>query len=195
MLNDGKWYKVATTFVEEINNYYGRAQLSENEEFPPYGQVTEEQYNIEASRDNNRCNMDRKLISYGGNQIEFCDLYSLNKKFIHIKKYTGSAVLSHLFFQGLVSAECFFNKDFRMLVNQKMDQLNYDVRFHVEETDRIDTHNYEVIFAIAKKEGVVNGIKPNIPFFSKVSFKTVSSRLLNYGYNVSLSFLPLSEDE
>lgn len=50
--------------------------------------------------------MDRRLISYGGgrSRIEFCDVLTDDGKRIHIKRYSGSATMSHLFNQGLVSA-------------------------------------------------------------------------------------------
>ncbi len=52
--------------------------------------------------------MDKKNIPYGGgySRIEFCDLFSKSKQMIHVKRYGGSSVLSHLFNQGLVSGEC-----------------------------------------------------------------------------------------
>lgn len=50
--------------------------------------------------------MDRQLISYGGgaSRIEFCDVLSDSGQRIHVKQYSGSSVMSHLFNQGLVSA-------------------------------------------------------------------------------------------
>ena len=52
-------------------------------------------------------------------------------------------------------------------------------------TDNISALGYEVIFAIAK-DNLEEGERPDIPFFSKVSFRSVSSRLKHYGFKVSI---------
>jgi uncharacterized protein (TIGR04141 family) len=46
-------------------------------------------------------------ISHGGGhgQVEVCDLLSANRKLIHVKIYSKSSVLSHLFAQGFVSGQ------------------------------------------------------------------------------------------
>lgn len=123
--------------------------------------------------------MDRKTIRMGGTPIEFCDIYTSDRQFVHVKKYSGSSVLSHLFFQGAVSAENFFNKEYREKVNEKLED-----GFKVP-TERITSSDYEVVFAIAK-DNLQEGERPEIPFFSKVSFRSVVSRLRNFGYKVTL---------
>lgn len=57
--------------------------------------------------------------------------------------------------------------------------------FKVPETNTISASEYEVIFAIAK-DNFEEGERPEIPFFSKVSFRSVSSRLKHYGFKVSI---------
>ena len=53
------------------------------------------------------------------------------------------------------------------------------------ETDTISTSDYEVVFGIAK-DNLEEGERPEIPFFSKVSFRSVSRRLKHYGFKVSI---------
>lgn len=55
----------------------------------------------------------------------------------------------------------------------------------VPKTDNISALGYEVIFAIVK-DNLEEGERPEIPFFSKVSFSSVSSRLKHYGFKVSI---------
>lgn len=68
------------------------------------------------------CAVDKKLISTGvsQNNIEFCDIYTSEKQMIHIKRYGGSSVLSHLFNQGLVSANLFITKQFESKIKPKI---------------------------------------------------------------------------
>lgn len=188
LLNDGKWYKVSSDFVQETNDYYQNIPLADID-LPNYANnIHEDEYNQDVCNNNGFCLMDKQLIRYGGSRIEFCDIYTGNRELIHVKKYKGSAVLSHLFFQGFVSAESFLESQFRGLVNEKMGQLGYGVHIPVN-IDEFDPKKFTVIFAIAKNEQVVDGRKPDIPFFSKVSLKTVSNRLMHYGYNVKMKFI------
>lgn len=182
ILNDGKWYQVEQEFVNTVNSVYSNAIIS-NIELPIYeSNEVEKNYNERTCRQNpdNCFLMDRKLISYGGSEIEFCDIFTKEKQFIHVKKYNGSAVLSHLFAQGLVSAESFFDKKFRHLVNEKLEG-----DFKVDEIGDILPGEYEIVYAIAKG-GTENGKLPDIPFFSKVSFRIAKNRLEKYGYKVSV---------
>lgn len=57
--------------------------------------------------------------------------------------------------------------------------------FKVPETNTISAPEYGVIFAIAK-DNLEEGERPEIPFFSKVSFRSLSSRLKHYGFKVSI---------
>lgn len=57
--------------------------------------------------------------------------------------------------------------------------------FKVPETENISAFEYEVVFAIAK-DNLEEGERPDIPFFSKVSFRSVSRNLKHYGFKVSI---------
>lgn len=182
LFNEGKWYEVAVDFVQEINDFYNKSTVSAIK-LPEYSKREEKDYNqlIEDSNDSEFFLMDMKTISIGGTPIEFCDIYSKHKQFIHVKKYSSSAVLSHLFFQGLVSAESFFDKQFRVDVNSKLER-----GFSVEEEDNIKASDYEVVYVIAR-EGAELNKRPDMPFFSKVAFRNAAKRLKRYGYNVSIT--------
>lgn len=181
LLNDAKWYEVEQDYVHKVQQYYEDATLSD---IPMLGYAWKEEkdYNIAVCKKypDRYCLMDRRNVRQGGSPIEFCDIYSCDKQFIHVKKYNGSSVLSHLFFQGYVSAENFFDLAYRKKANRLLGD-----NFKVPETDTISASDYEVVFAIAK-DNLVEGERPDIPFFSKVSFKSVSSKLKHYGFKVSI---------
>lgn len=181
LLNDGKWYEVEQDYVRKVQQYYEDAVLSDIPMLD-YAWKDEKEYNIAVCNEypDRYCLMDRRNLYQGGSKIEFCDIYSRDKQFIHVKKYNGSSVLSHLFFQGYVSAENFFDLAYRQKANRQLGE-----KFKVPETDNISALEYEVIFAIAK-DNLEEGERPDIPFFSKVSFRSVSSRLKHYGFKVSI---------
>lgn len=185
LLNDGKWFLLDDNFVNIVNDYYSEATIF-MDDLPDYDVKDEKEYNqkIEDSNRETYFLMDRKLIPLGGGKIEFCDIYSNHKKFIHVKNYKSSAVLSHLFFQGVVSAEAFFDLDFRTKVQQKMER-----GFVVSLKTPIVPSHYEVVYIIAKKNANAKSL-PDIPFFSKVSYRNAAKRLQRYGYKVSITAVP-----
>ena len=104
LLSAGKWYAVAKDFVSEINEAV-RALVTGSMTLPEYDDDTETTYNKRvAMADARFAHMDRKNIRYGGgpSAIEFCDLFRDDRKLVHVKRYGGSAPLSHHFSQGEV---------------------------------------------------------------------------------------------
>lgn len=183
ILTNGKWYQINNDFVAQINQSY-REIISKqcNINLPQYNHNNENEYNTYVpSQLTSFCCMDRQSIPYGGgySKVEFCDLFSLEKDIIHVKYYSGSSVLSHLFNQGLVSGELFRSeRDFR-------DKLNVllPVSHKFANVSRINPSDYKIIFGIISKHSEAL----NIPFFSKVSLKNVRKRLESIGYNVFIT--------
>jgi uncharacterized protein (TIGR04141 family) len=125
--------------------------------------------------------MDRQVVMIGGgrSRVEFCDLYSKDRKeIIHVKKYGGSSVLSHLFSQAIVSGGCFLHEaEFRSRLNEL---LPHGLKLGNPNEQPV-AGEYEVCVAIMSKEkGPLE-----LPFFSKVSFKHAVKGLRNLGYKVT----------
>lgn len=188
IFTDGCWYFLNTNFVSEINMFYdGMAQSATI--LPPFKTLKEPEYNnyVASANPTDFCLMDRKIITIGGGRssIEFCDLFTKDNKMIHVKKYGGSSVLSHLFQQGVVSGELFISDaTFRNDVNGKLSD-----GFRLDDTEnRPDPAEYEVCYAIMSD--IPGGL--NIPFFSKVVMKNAVKRLQAYGYKVTMKKISIS---
>lgn len=181
VLNDGKWYKVNDNFVLRVEDYYNAASVS-TLQLPEYDRGVESKYNNSVCESNpdEYFLMDMKFIYIGGSKIEFCDIFTKHNQMIHVKKSNGSSVLSHLFAQGYVSANGFFDAEFRRQVNEKLNGWAT-----VPEDEELPRGDYEVVYAIAK-QNINNGDKPQIPFFSKVNFMNYSRQLKRLGYKVSI---------
>lgn len=182
ILNNGIWYCINNDFKDIIFNNYNQIENCQID-FPLYkNNIPEDEYNITASKyiDGTFC-ADKKLINYGGghSKIEFCDLYTSDKKIIHVKRYGGSAQLSHLFAQGVVSGELFVSdKDFREKLNKILPH-NYQLD---DFSQKPDASEYEVVFAIISKSAKAL----DIPFFSKVTIRNAQKRLEGFGYKVTI---------
>ena len=99
VLNNGRWYEIDKTFTAEVAREFNRIPES-TIVLPDYAHVDEGAYNeaLPAAVTGSHC-MDQKMIEHGGghSKIEFCDLATVDKRLIHIKRYSGSTQLSHLF--------------------------------------------------------------------------------------------------
>ncbi len=189
LLTGGRWYRIARRFVQQID--HDVAQLAATEYLlPPYRHRSEEEYNkAVAGQDQLVAVMDRKNIRYGGgaSQIEFCDLFIKKQTLLHVKRYGGSNVMSHLFSQGVVSATLFLqDQEFRKEVRKKLGPSHRDGV--PDEHPRGD--RYEVGFAIISRSAG----KLALPFFSKVNLRNATRTLMGFGYRVTLTKIGVESD-
>lgn len=183
LLSSGKWYRVAEAFVEDVNNSISLIPVLDGD-LPEFNDESEEDYNarVAAEAPGEYALVDQRLVQYGGgrSKIEFCDLLRRNGDIIHVKRYSGSRDLSHLFAQGLNSGELYqLDEGFRSVVNQVLPQEFQ--RPSVNE--RPAAGELRVIFAIISQSR-----QPlNLPFFSKLSLRHAARRLQGYGYRIALA--------
>lgn len=189
ILSNGKWYSIDTDFIAQVNQSFTESLVTPVIQTVCNAGESEEEYNIRAANDSGSILMDRKMIQHGGgnSKIEFCDLFHADDKILtHVKKYGGSSVLSHLFNQGLVSAELMLSDpDFRTKVNAKLPTAAQFT--NVDEKPQAS--DYTVAYAI-----ISGSTKPlDIPFFSKVSLRNAKRRLELIGYNVSVQKIDVAK--
>lgn len=180
VLNAGKWFQVAEDFTALVNADFEDTPECPIE-LPEYRHGNENLYNLDvtAALPGSHC-MDADLIMHGGGQsrIEFCDVLTPDRTLLHVKRYSGSAQLSHLFSQGVVSAELLLSDaEFRRKLNDKLPDAHKLADFNA----RPDPAQYEVVFVVISKSA--NPL--NLPFFSKVSLRNARRRLQAYGFRVS----------
>ena len=186
LLSNGKWYEIEKDFAKAVNkDYENFRSVIPKIQLPPMSMVDgklekENEYNKRICVENNNFHcMDCNTIQHGTihSKIEFCDVLTKDNKFIHVKKYGASSVLSHLFAQGLIAGELFFSdEEFRKKVN---DKLSDDLKFP---DTKPNPEDYEIIYAVVTTADE----DLEIPFFSKVNLKSAKKRLTAFGYNVSL---------
>lgn len=188
ILNAGKWYEIASDFSSQVKEAFHNIPDAELICLD-YEHKNEAEYNkaLTAALDG-ACCLDAKMINYGGGKssIEFCDVLTSDKRLLHVKRYSGSAQLSHLFAQGAVSGELFVSDAlFRAKLNEKL----ADGHKLADVETRPNPQDYEVVFAIISKSA-----KPlSIPFFSKVSLRNAYRRLHGYGYRVAKKKIQVRE--
>lgn len=191
LLSNEEWYEIEASFVDKVDGDYKQIRgLNPDIDLPNYAHNNENDYNKKVAEQNDDyCCMDNQHIIHGGgySRVEFCDLFTKDKKMIHVKRYGGSAVLSHLFSQGVVAGELLLaDEEFRKKVNQKLPDSHktYDV------LNKPEASEYQIIFAIINKSN--NDLE--LPFFSKVNLRNAKRRLEVFGYKVFLQVVRKNED-
>jgi uncharacterized protein (TIGR04141 family) len=213
-VSDGAWYEIQKDYEKRINEDYRQTKHSDisfipylNDEYNQPFQVPktdrekyeikcEERYNYELERQLNHSTlehymlMDRHLVSYGGGRSreEFCDLLSDDGQRIHVKRYSGSAVMSHLFNQGLVSASLEKDADaFTNKVNDIISEIGAEYKSQVEHFLLKNNQVHEVVFGIVAPHS--NSTNHDLPFFSKVAFSAVKKQLQRMGLETSIQWI------
>jgi len=151
--------------------------------------MTEADYNIMAAGTVDASCMDRQLIRQPfPTGIELCDLLTRRNQLIHIKKRGSSATLSHLFAQGLVSAQLMAgDEDFRTEARSVVRALDpsFEAAVPANPPGRDD---YEVGFAVISRGKASSG--STLPFFSQVNLQSQAKLLQGLGFRVSFVEVP-----
>jgi uncharacterized protein (TIGR04141 family) len=132
--------------------------------------------------------LDRKLVACAGapSQMEVCDIFSQTGQFIHVKRRTASATLSHLFTQGTSSATAFIrDATFRRGARAKIPVVWDGAGLFPD--DAPDVRNYSLIFAV-----IAPGAAPLaeiLPFLSQVSLMHAAQILLTMGFPLEVAHI------
>jgi len=182
LLTGGGWYEIDPSFQNRINRAVDAIPTS-GLKFIPCGEKEEEStYNRRLKKAwPGSALMDQKNVMYGGgrSRIEFCDVLTPKKELVHVKRYSGSSVMSHLFAQGTVAATAFVSDtEFRRELNKKLPK---EKRLR-DPSRRPTASHYKVCFAVASSSST----PLTLPFFSRVTLRNAVKILESYGYKVSL---------
>jgi uncharacterized protein (TIGR04141 family) len=178
ILDDGQWYEIAHDYLVDLDRFIDREVPTTSLTLPTADPTwTDDIYNAEAASTHDLLLLDRQTvrINRSTSPIEICDLLSTGRQLVHVKRHLGSSMLSHLFAQGLVSADLLLtSSEFqaaaatRIAAVQEARRIPGDFDFFFG--GAIDPSRFEVIYAI-----VANwrrrSLAKSLPFFSKVNLR------------------------
>lgn len=180
LLSEGDWYQIDRDYTDQVNRFFEAATRCELQ-FPRYNADNEGPYLRRIADNANFYLLDQKLVrlNNASSPFEFCDLLTPDHHIIHVKKYSSSSVLSHLFSQAYVSAEALINApDVTAQVNAHLAELGpFQFVF-----DPAALPRNKIVFAIMQPNDELH-----MPFFSKVNFRQFAQRLGAMGYQVEVS--------
>jgi len=197
VLFDGQWYEVSGAYYQDIQNCYLNLKATP---FLATSSAANEQELIKelstAAYPHLLC-IDKTKINPAGvsyANLEACDFVSQSKQLVHLKDSASSAPLSHLFNQGLVSAEALrrdstVRTKFRKVAGQREAEYGRSGFVALLPTAaRIVPADWTVVLGVLKKKGVRTGTL-DLPFFSKVALRAAADRISLMGYQVELHLI------
>ena len=188
ILEDGSFYEVEADFLTKLNEDI--VPFTRQEPLLPSARLgmPENQYNEAVSNDSDDfLSLDAQEITVEGRgKIELCDLLTTKRQLVHVKRYTGSATLSHLFNQGKTSAELLqVNRDFRSAAKALIEANSQkDERFTFIDPDSFRTDEFEIVLAIIKRWNG-KGID-TLPFFAKLNLRHSLAEIASRSYRVTV---------
>jgi len=197
VLFDGQWYEVSTAYYQEIEQYYHGLKKPA---FLASSHASNEQKLIAelcgAAFPDLLCIDKTKINPAGVNSasLEMCDFLSRSKQLIHLKDSAASSSLSHLWNQGVVSAETLRRdatartKFRKVAAKRETDFSRTGFVAQLPTTARIVPSEWTVVFGVLKEKGKRSGAL-SLPFFSKVALRTAADRITLMGYEVELHLI------
>ena len=183
-INNGDWFKIESTYYTDIKNKIDRIEKFNDPAIPSCAENWNEgEFNekfSESAPDRFKL-FDKKnfhLPDYGHSRIEPADIITIEKQFIHVKKGGSSANLSHLFAQGVVSAQLYKNE---ILFINEINKLSEEGYFKPDD-------EIEVIYGVIDKR-FTKKASEILPFFSMVNLSQHYDNLSNMGVRCRLLFI------
>ena len=206
ILDDGTLLYVAADYLQDLNDFtssIAKPSLT----FPKMrAKEREDNYNKRISEEfRSAILLDKKtVIRPHATAIEVCDVATSAKKLIHVKRGTSSSSLSHLFAQGVVSAELlhmdsnFRNEITKLLSNKskrKDQKRTGSGASRMKDFDWLHGASFEpqaceVVYAIMT-ERPREMRRDELPFFSKINLRMRCNELRRMGIKYSLALVQL----
>ncbi|MCC6165099.1 MAG: TIGR04141 family sporadically distributed protein [Acidobacteria bacterium] len=180
VLTLNKWYEVHPEYAQHVDAEIDQLPVIKAKGFlPTLSKGTSEgDYNAAASASKGMVLMDKRVVQPKGaaSTIEVCDLFTAKGEFVHVKKHTRSATLSHLLAQGTVSARLFvddkgYRETFRKALPAALQTL--------VDPDKVEPSKHSVVYAISAPAS--KAVPSGLPFFTKVNLLFHSRELQRMG--------------
>nr|WP_210297431.1 TIGR04141 family sporadically distributed protein [Bradyrhizobium sp. 2S1]MCK7664921.1 TIGR04141 family sporadically distributed protein [Bradyrhizobium sp. 2S1] len=144
--------------------------------------------------------MDQEFVTPSGVKyanLEVCDFFSRDKNFIHLKDGHSSGPISHLWAQGVVSADAFVtDAGFRTRLRAKVRSLGGGFEALLPKSaEKVTRDSYGVVYGVMRKPYADGTL--GLPFFSKVSLQAAAERIAQFGIPLSIELIakPASDDD
>lgn len=198
ILDEGSLFRVAEDYLADLKKFIDQVPKLSVKLPKTKSKENEGPYNERLAKSlNGAILLDKKTIHRPhASAIEICDIALETKHLIHVKKGLSSSSLSHLFAQGVVSAELLhmdeaFRKKVEYLLRQNSNGsiANNEAEFNWLCCSPFQTGGCEVAYVIMTGRKLAKA-GDMLPFFSKVNLRQRCHELRRMGFSYSLCLVP-----
>lgn len=200
VLFGGEWFVVDKAFHAAVEADFQKL-VSKAPFVASTASKTERAFIEELDTQKDLLNLDQVKLSPAnapGANLEPCDFLSKAKQFIHLKDGHASDPISHLWNQGVVSAESFvrdekFRIDFRKAVQvrqKKAKKAGFETILP-DGRSKPSPADFTVVYGVMRKRYKKTGAM-SIPFFSKVSLRAIAERIQLMGFAVEVHLVEMT---
>lgn len=185
VLSGGRWFRVNRDFKDRVTREVEALPIFVG--LPDADPGTDEDaYNNKAAASLDAACMDKKFVYDGGpDKMEICDVLTRTGTMIHVKQRGSSSTLSHLFAQGLNTADRLLGDDeFRRQAREVVTEVDPDFA-DVIPLERPDPSTRQVVFAVITRSTRQTPL--TLPFFSVLSLRSAAQRLRALGCPVAIA--------
>lgn len=197
VLFNGDWFAVDSQFHADIERDF-KTLLAATPFIASTTSQSEREFIQELDQSSDFLNLDQVKISpasASGANLEPCDFLSRKKQFIHLKDGHSSAPISHLWNQGVVSAEAFV-RDAEFRKKLRKEAIKRQRKAHKKGFEAIlpdgrskpTPSDYTVVFGILRSRHKKSGTL-GLPFFSKVSLRATANRIQSMTYPLEVHLI------
>ncbi len=184
VLSAGDWYEVNSSYRKTVVDFVSTLPELDIGLPDALSGDDEETYNKRAAHEIGALCLDRGVVGVGGpDQMEICDILTTDGVFVHVKKRGRSSTLSHLFAQGVSSADMLLNdegflKDAAARVDGIDSSFTPAIPTKLRARDEI-----KVAYAVLSRSRRTD-TPHGLPFFSLVSLQAAARHLQAAGVDV-----------
>lgn len=194
----GDWYCVDVNFYQSVEADFQKL-LNKKPVVAKTNAINERELIAELNKEPDLLMLDQVKVSPAGAtgaNLEPCDFLSRDKAFIHLKDGHGSDPISHLWNQGVVSAESFvrdatFRTDMRTKALKRQKETKkkgFESVLPDGRQKKPTTSEYRIVYGIMR-HAYKRSKKLDLPFFSKVSLRSAAQRLELMGFTVEVHLI------
>lgn len=200
VLDDGDFFEVSRDYLDGLHRFLTSAVPPSSLTLPAADALWDEAaYNERAAASDGLLLLDRRTVKVDRSTtaVEVCDILSSDRHLVHVKRKLGSSLLSHLFAQGLVSADLLLtNEAFRRGARDRIaEAVSADPKtveledFEFFDEAALDPTRFEIVYAIvADWRG--DDLVARLPFFSKVNLRRCVEELRRRRFSVTHLRIP-----
>ena len=185
VLSTGDWFRVDLQYRDKVERDVNAIPRLAGLPGADPG-TDEDAYNQKAAAAIAGLCLDKRFVYDGGpDKMEICDILTPDAGLIHVKHRGSSSTLSHLFAQGVNSAErLLLDQDFRTRARAVVQAADPSFGEVLPGTRPLPT-DHEIGFVVITRSTRATPL--TLPFFSLVSLRAAAARLEGYGFRVAVA--------